>query len=113
MFTLPLLGVWFCLQWQPTCLAGHSTTELLDPAACHSNGEASMRPDGVILAENKQAAEKKNPAGAAQNGQAKEKSATNNANPPAKEKNTTKTLKPFEPTEKVKADQAVDFPYDI
>jgi hypothetical protein len=70
-----------------------------------------MGPDRIVLAENKQAAEENNAAGATQGGQAEEKSATDTAIPAGKDKG--KTLKTYVPTEKVKADQAVDFPYDI
>jgi len=111
---MPLLvWAWVCLPWLPAVAAGHSTTELLDPAAYPSNGEAQMGPDRIVLAENKPAAEEDNAAGTTQEGQAEEKSATENANPPGKDKGKTKTLKTYVPTEKVKADQAVDFPYDI
>lgn len=107
------LLVWVCLPWLPALAAGHRTLEPPAPATYLSNAEAQMKPDGIVLAENKQAAEEDNAAGANQAGQAAEKSATDNANPAGKEKAKTKTLKTYVPTEKVKADQAVDFPYDI
>ncbi len=105
--------VWVCLPWLPAVAAGHRTVERLNPATYLSNGQARMRPDRIVLAENKQTAEEDNAAGANQESQAAEKSATDNANPPGKDKAKTKTLKTYVPTEKVKADQAVDFPYDI
>jgi hypothetical protein len=107
------LLVWGCLPWLPAVAAGHRTIEPLAPATYLSNAEAQMGPDRIVLAENKQAAEEDNAAGATQAGPTEEKSATDTANPAGKDKAKTKTLKTYVPTEKVKADQAVDFPYDI
>ncbi len=113
VLTLPLVGVGFCLLWYPTCFAGRSPAELPGPAGFRTDSEGRVQPDEIILAENNQNAEERNPARTAQNGQAEEKPAMDNAKPSSKEKNKTKALKTFEPSEKVKADQAVDFPYDI
>jgi hypothetical protein len=109
----PLVGVWFCLLWQPGCWADHSPAGSLNSAATHFNLSAEMTPDGIILAEEKRAADKKQPTGAAPTGRTEEKSAANNKAPSSQEKNNAGDLKSFEPSEKVKADQAVDFPYDI
>ena len=113
VLTLPLLGVWFCLLWQPTCFAGRSTAELQGSTDFQTNIQGRVQPYEIILAENNQTDEEQNRAGTAQNGQTQEKSATKDAKPTAEEKSKTKPLKTFVPSEKVKADQVVDFPYDI
>ena len=107
------LLAWVGLLWLPALAAGHRTIESLAPTTYRLKAEARMRPEGIILAESKQAVEEENAAGANQAGQAEEKPATDNTNPAGKDKAKIKTLKTYVPTEKVKADQAVDFPYDI
>ena len=113
VFTLPLFGVWFCLLWQPICFAGRHTAKLSGPSDFRTDIEGRVEPDEIILAENHQTADEQNEAGTAPKGQAQEQPATKDAKPTAEEKSKTKPLKTFVPSEKVKADQVVDFPYDI
>ena len=94
-------------------MAGSSITEFSARPA-HRNGiDTLAQPNGVRLADNHSTQEQSGKTGSSDNGPAEEQTVPGNKNKTKKEDNTTKPLKSFVPSEKVKADQAVDFPYDI
>lgn len=109
--TLVLLG--WGVVWQPLGFAGRSISEFSDSPAYRSGAEALAQPHGFILADNHRAEEETNKTNTSHSGKVEKNVAGNNEKKTEKENMKTKSLKPFEPTEKVKADQAVDFPYDI
>ncbi len=105
--------LWLGVVGQPRSMAGSSITEFSARPA-HRNGiDTLSQPNGVRLADNHSTKEQSGKTGSSDNGTAEEKTVPANKNKTKKEDNTTKPLKSFVPTEKVKADQAVDFPYDI
>ena len=107
------LLLWLVVLWQPTGFASRSVTECWGPSSYRSGAEAMAQPNGFILVDNHRTDEQTSKTDTSNSAQAGEKTATNNEKKTKKENNKTKPLKSFEPTEKVKADQAVDFPYDI
>ena len=110
--TLTLL-LWLGVVWQPRSMAGSSITEFSARPA-HRNGlDTLSQPNGIRLADNHSTQEQTGKTGSSDHGAAEEKTVTGNKNKTKKEDKKTKPLKSFVPTEKVKADQAVDFPYDI
>jgi hypothetical protein len=108
---LPLVGIWMCWLGHPAIVTGRSSVDLPDPSIYPSNSEVIIRPGRFILADNHQTAEEK--AESNQSAAAQENAKPDKTNPSAQQKSKTKPLKTFVPSEKVKADQAVDFPYDI
>jgi hypothetical protein len=112
LLTMPLL-LWLVVLWQSPGFAGRSIAEFSDPSAFRSGAEAMAQPHGFILSDNHRTDEVTRKKDASDSGAAGDNSAKNNENETKKENNKTKSLKSFEPTEKVKADQAVDFPWDI
>ena len=74
---------------------------------------ASCSSDTVVITENRRddSAEHKTPGAEDQQGKQKQERSTQQQRPAPDGK--TDPLTPFEPTERVPADQAVDFPYDI
>ena len=112
LITLPLL---LCLGvvWQPRGAAGRSITEFSKRPTYRNGVEARVQPHGIMLADNHRTEEQTGKTGASDDGAAEKKNATDKKNKAKKEDNKTKPLKSFVPTEKVKADQAVHFPYDI
>jgi hypothetical protein len=113
MITLPLVGIWLCWLWHPATVTGQRTVDLPDPAICPSNIEVIIRPRRIILADSHETAEEKENAESDQSASAQENAPPDKTNSSAQQKSKTKPLKTFVPSEKVKADQAVDFPYDI
>ncbi len=112
LIALPL-SLWLGIVWQPRGIAGISITEFSEPPA-HRNGiEAVSQSHGVRLADNHSTQQQAGKAGSSDDGADEEKTATDKKNEAKKEDKKSKPLKSFVPTEKVKADQAVDFPYDI
>ena len=65
------------------------------------------------LSENNRSAEDKNGTESAPGEDPEQTPDTDSESKSSKQKSNTDTVKSFTPTEKVKADQAVDFPYDI
>ena len=112
LITLPLL-LWLGVVWHPRSIVGSYITEFSELPAHRNNMETLTQPHGIRLADNHSTQEQTGKTGTSDNGAAKTKTATDNKNKVKKEDNKTKPLKSFVPTEKVKADQAVDFPYDI
>ena len=114
IFLRRLFLVWLCFVWLPLSL---STADSIDPVRAESvlfqNEATVVRPHNFMVAENNRKAEDKNGSDAAPGQDPEQKPETNGERKPSKQKNKTDSLKSFEPTEKVKADQAVDFPYDI
>ena len=113
---LPLVGIWLCWLcwlWHPTIVTGQSTANLADPVIYRSNSEVIIRPGSLILADNHRAAEEQEKTESDQNASAQDNATPDKTNPSAQQKSKTKPLKTFVPSEKVKADQAVDFPFDI
>ena len=109
----PLVGIWLCWLWHPAMVTGQSTADLPDPAIYPSNSEVIIRPQPIILAENHETAEQKEKAESDQSASAPENATPDKTDSSAQQKSKTRPLKTFVPSEKVKADQAVDFPYDI
>ena len=112
LITLPLL-LWLGVIGPPRGIAGSSITEFSE-LPTHRNGfETLAQPQGIRLADNHSTQEQTGKTGSSGDGAVDGKTATDNENKTKKEGDKTKPLKSFVPTEKVKADQAVDFPYDI
>ena len=111
LLTLPLLLPGFL--WQPPGFAGRAISDFWSPSAYGSKAEAGAPLHGFILADNHSTDEETNRTGTPPGDGAGEKNAADNEKETKKENNNTKPLQPFKPSEEVKADQAVDFPYDI
>ena len=112
LITLPLL---LCLGvvCQPRGAAGRSITEFSEQPTYQNGVEARVHPHEIMLADNHRTEEQTGKTDAHDDGAAEKNAATDIKKKVKKEDNKTKPLKSFVPTEKVKADQAVDFPYDI
>lgn len=114
IFLRRLLWAGLCFVWLPVSL---STADGIDAVGAGSvrlqNEAAVLRPHNFMVAENNRNTEDKNGSDSAPGEDPQQKPATDSESKPSKQKNKTDSLKSFEPTEKVKADQAVDFPYDI
>ena len=112
LITLPLL-LWLGVVWHPRSIAGSSITDFSELPA-HRNGiETVAQPHGIRLADNHSTQEQTGKTGSSDSGAAEEETVSGDQSKTKKEDNKAKPLKSFVPTEKVKADQAVDFPYDI
>lgn len=109
-----LLGVLFCIMWLPP---GTSSADRIDPDHAESapvqNNATVVRQYKFMVAENNRSAEDQDGTESASGEDPEQKPATDSESRPAKQKSNTDSVKSFEPTEKVKAEQAVDFPYDI
>ena len=93
--------------------ADNTRPEFSSPSTFRFDADVMAQPRAMILADNHGAGEQTDKTGISSDDKTQQKTATNNEKKTLKDKNETKGLKSFEPTEKVKADQAVDFPYDI
>ncbi len=109
---LPLL-LGMGIVWPPTGFADRCMAEFSDSPAYRKGIEVLVLPQGILLADSHRTEEQTGKTTTSDHGAAEKKTATDNKNKAKKEDSKTKPLKSFEPTEKVKADQAVDFPYDI
>jgi len=110
---LPLVGIWLCWLWHPAIVTGRRTAHLPDPAIYPSSSEVTIRPGPIILADSHATAEEREKAESDPGASTQENATQDKTNPAAQQKSKTEPLKTFVPSEKVKADQAVDFPYDI
>jgi len=109
-----LLWVLLCLMWLPPSI---SSADRINPDHAESvpvqNKPKAVRQSKFMVAENNRSAEAEDGTESASGEDPEQKPATNSESKPVKQKSNTDSVKSFEPTEKVKADQAVDFPYDI
>ena len=112
MSTLPLV-VCLGVLWQTPAFAGRSIIDFSNPSFFIYSAEDMAPRHGFILADNHRTDNQTGKTDTSRGDAEGEKSAVNNEKKTRKKSNKTKSLKTFEPTEKVKADQAVDFPYDI
>ncbi len=112
LIALPLL-LYLGVVCQPRGAAGRSITEFSEQPTYQNGVEARVHPHEIMLADNHRTEEQTGKTGAYDDGAAEKNAATDIKKKVKKEDNKTKPLKSFVPTEKVKADQAVDFPYDI
>jgi hypothetical protein len=95
----------------PSNLAAQNTTDLHDSEFSLNKIVANTVQYNFIIAQNDHNGEIENgsdPKQGEESGQASE-----GQKQPRKQKREADPIESFEPTEKVKADQAVDFPYDI
>jgi hypothetical protein len=103
--------VWICFLCLPTTLAAQSSADAYESEFSLINKTANTRQYHFIVAQNDRDGEIENgsdPKQGEESGQASE-----GQKQPRKQKREADPIESFEPTEKVKADQAVDFPYDI
>ena len=112
LIALSLL-LWLEVVWQPPSIAGSSITDFSESPAQRNGIETLAQPQGIRLADHHNAQEQTGKTGSSDKASSEEQTAPGNKNETKQEDNKTKPLKSFVPTEKVKADQAVDFPYDI
>jgi len=114
IFLRRLLWAGLCFVWLPASI---STADSIDAVGAGSvllqNEAAVLRPHNFIVAENNRNNEDNNGPDSAPGEDPEQKPAAESESKLSKPKNKTESVKSFEPTEKVKADQAVDFPYDI
>ena len=91
-----------------------ATTTVKDPKdiIIDSNKETFLRAR-LRIAQNSGKSQEKNATDPAGDNDGRQKSEKKTQNQAPGSKSKTDPLKTFEPSEKVKADQAVDFPYDI
>lgn len=108
-----IASFWLFFFPKGTCMANDSTRSLDRLTGLHVKNEESAYESFVYIAQNDI---KKTLNGDSVDGAEKiDKNATK-PKPIIKDKNAkknTKQIKPFEPSEKIPADQGVDFPYDI
>jgi cytoskeletal protein RodZ len=105
----------YCFVWLSTCLAAQNSTELQRPEIFQSRNGADVRQNNFLVAENSRNDEEKKSSDSTPrrepDTQNETKTETETQTPDQKGK--TDPLKSYQPSEKVKADQVVDFPYDI
>ena len=103
--------VWTYTACLLAILAAQSRAEASESELSLINTTANTGQYNFIIAQNDRNGEIENesdPIQSEESGQA-----TESEKQPGKQKREADPLESFEPTEKVKADQAVDFPYDI
>ena len=106
-----LVLVWIYFLCLPASLAGQNTADPYDLEFSWNNIAANTGQYNFIIAQNNRNGEIENgsdPKQGEESGQAGE-----SEKQPRKQKREADPIESFEPTEKVEADQAVDFPYDI
>ena len=108
-----LLVLCLGLLWQAPGFAGCGVIDFSSPSLFICGAETMAPPNRFILADNHGTDEQTGKTDASHGDAEGDKATENNKKKTKQENNKTKSLKTFEPTEKVKADQAVDFPYDI
>ena len=110
-FTRFLVLVWICFLCLPANLAAQNTADPHESEFSPIKITANTRQNNFIVAQNNRNGEIENGSDSTPGEESGQECETEKQ--PSKQKSQTDSMKSFEPTEKVKADQAVDFPYDI
>ena len=111
IFTQFIALVWICFPYLPANLAAQNTADPHESLFLLNKIAANTGQYNFIVAQDNRNGEIENESDSTQgeeSGQASE-----GEKQPRKQKREADPIESFEPTEKVKADQAVDFPYDI
>ena len=95
-----------------TALPATTTVKAPKKRIIDSKKETFLR-GRLLIAQNSGKSQEKNATGSAADNDRKQKTEKKTQNQAPASKSKTDPLTVFEPSEKVKADQAVDFPYDI
>lgn len=106
-----LAVVWICFLYLPANSAVQNTADSHESLFLLNKIAADTGQHNFIIAQDNRNGEIENESDSTQG--EKSGQAGKSDKQPSKPENETDSTQSFEPTEKVKADQAVDFPYDI
>jgi hypothetical protein len=110
-YTRFLVLVWFCFVCLPPNLMAQNTADPHDSEFSLNKIAANSGQYNFIIAQDNRNGEIENGSEPAQNDESGQASKSDKQS--SKPENKAESTQTFEPTEKVEADQAVDFPYDI
>lgn len=107
------IGVWLFFLGLSAWLATGKTNVQAGPESVAHSSPLDLQPPTLLFAENSTNAKQQEQSGSTRDQESKPKSETETAKEASPSQDKEAPRRPFVPSEKVKADQAVDFPYDI